>query len=164
MENTTQMEKVRTLQELNDVIPDKQKKEIKREIKEQWLTTNETKDLLEDLLPSYTTIGEQRVKIPITEEDKKILKDTIKISRQEEEQKLEMALNILEAIEEDVEREDERSQRTEERMIVTMADIFENKGRISAQTLRRLQDSDRFCDKTKKLIHCLLYTSPSPRD
>merc|ERR1712018_678137 len=51
METITPMEKVRTLQELNDVIPEKQKKEIKKEIKEQWLSTDETKDLLEELIP-----------------------------------------------------------------------------------------------------------------
>ena len=152
METITPMEKVRTLQELNDVIPEKQKKEIKREIKEQWLSTDETKDLLEELIPSYTTIGDQRIKIPKTEEDKQILKDTIKLSNEEEEQKQEVILNILETIQEDIEREEEISQRTEERMIITMADIFENKGKISAETLRKLQDSDRFCGKTKRLI------------
>ena len=152
METITPMEKVRTLQELNDVIPEKQKKEIKKEIKEQWLSTDETKDLLEELIPSYTTIGDQRIKIPKTEEDKQILKDTIKLSNEEEEQKQEVILNILETIQEDIEREEEISQRTEERMIITMADIFENKGKISAETLRKLQDSDRFCGKTKRLI------------
>lgn len=148
MENTTQMEKVTTLQELNDVIPELQKKEIKREIKEEWLTTDETKNLLEDLIQSCTTIGEHKIKIPVTEEDKKILRDTIKTSREEE-----VILNILEAIQEEAEREEERTQRTEERMIATMADIFENKGRISAKTLGKLQDSDRFCGKIKKLIN-----------
>ena len=152
MGNTTQMEKVTTLQELNDVIPELQKKEIKREIKEEWLATDETKNLLEELIPSYTLIGEHKVKIPVTEEDKTILRDAIKTSNTEEEQKQEVILNILEAIQEEAERGEERTQRTEERMIATMADIFENKGRISAKTLGKLQDSDRFCGKIKKLI------------
>ena len=74
------------------------------------------------------------------------------MSNEEEEQKQKVILNILETIQEDVEREGERSQRTEERMMITMADIFENKGKISAKILGKLQDSDRFCGKTKRLI------------
>ena len=148
----TQEEKVEILKNLDDIIPEKQKRGIKDEIKEKWLTSEETKQLLEEIAPSHTVIGDQKIKVPKTDKDKTMLRDTLTETENEEKEKEQIMLNLLEAIEEDPEKEEERSQRTEERMIATMADIFENKGKIRADTLAKLQDSDSFCRRVKKLI------------
>ena len=47
----------------------------------------------------------------------------------------------------------EQNTRAEERMLVAIADIFENRGQLSINTLEKMQNSDHFCSRIMKLLH-----------
>ena len=63
----------------------------------------------------------------------------------------EIALNIAKLIKDYDEKED-TSNLQEEKMMAAMCDIFENKGKLSSQTLGRFQNSDIFCGRIKNNI------------
>ena len=145
------IERKSALEQLNDNIQQNERESIIKEVKSEVLDTKRGKEILEKIQPSYHMIGELRIK---TQERKESTDQSMSIlqAQKDEEEKEEIIVSVLETIKEDSEREREQSNRANQRMIATMADLFENKGKLTANTLRKLQDSDHFCVKTKEKI------------
>ena len=139
------------LENLNEKIPPKEKDSIIRDVKKEVFDSERGKEILEKIQPSYYKIGELRVKTTERNED---MNQTMSIlqTKKEEEASEEVIVSVLETIDEDNEKEREQSNRTCQRMIATMADLFENKGKVTANTLKKLQESDNFCARTKGRI------------
>ena len=145
------IEKKCSLENLNEVIPPNEKESIIKEVKKEVLDSKKGKEILEKIQPSYHMIGEIKVKTQERNEDTDQQMSILQALKEEKESE-EGIVSVLETINEDSEKEREHSKRTNQRMIATMADLFENKGKMTANTIRKLQDSDHFCARTKKHI------------
>ena len=107
---------------------------------------------LERIKPTKYTIGNQQIRNPEGVDNLIKTEQSIEKAEELETRKDEVAIAALETIFEDKEKEQEHSIRTKERMMITVADLFENKGKLTVNTLVRLQKSDKFCAKTRNLL------------
>ena len=145
-------EKVAVLQDLSLTLPNKELEKIIQKVKKEVLESENGKSKLEKISPSAYKVGDFMIRNPQGTDDLTKTEQSIDKAEEIEIQTKEVTISMLETIHEEKEKENEQSPRTKERMLATMADLFENKGKLTAKTLIRLQKSDHFCAKTRKLL------------
>ena len=145
------IEKKCHLENINQMIPLPEKEKIVKEVKKEVLESKRGAETLEKLQPSYHSIGKLKIKTPERGNPNETT-DIVLQTEEEEKAKKEVILSVLETIREDTEGEKGQTKKQIQRMVATMADLLENKGRVTATTLKKLQDSDQFCAKIKEKI------------
>lgn len=106
--------------------------------------------LVPDIIPLITLENNIQIKLPNNLEMRKACIEELEINKDNEEtiELCHTLVNILENVNnENTEENKEQHQRTQERRMATIADIFQNKGRLSKETLKKLQEGDTFCNK-----------------
>ena len=148
----TEYEKVATLQELSLTIPKREQENIIHNVKKQVLESEDGTKRLERIRPTKYTVGSYQIRNPEGSDDLTKTGKSIESAEKQEDLIKEVAISVLETVFEDKDEENGQSHRTKERMMATVADLFENQGKLTACTLIKLQKSDRFCAKTRKLL------------
>ena len=145
-------EKVAILQDLSNIVPNNQQEQIIKIVKKEVLESEKGMDRLEKISPTAYIVGDKEIRNPEGSGNLMKTEESMDKAEEIENKTKEVAISVLETIFEEKEKENEQSPRTKERMMATFADLFENKGKLTATTLVKLQRSDPFCAKTRKLL------------
>ena len=121
-------------------------------MKKEVLESEKGMDRLEKISPTAYIVGDKEIRNPEGSGNLMKTEESMDKAEEIENKTKEVAISVLETIFEEKEKENEQSPRTKERMMATFADLFENKGKLTATTLVKLQRSDPFCAKTRKLL------------
>ena len=148
----TGLEKVAALNDISLSIPQKKQEEIVKNVKKQVLESEKGKNKLEKINPTSYKVGDKIIRNPEGSQNLTKTEQSMDKAEEAENNAKQVAISVLETIAEEKNKENEHSPRTKERMLATLADLFENKGKLTAETLIKLQKSDNFCARTRKLI------------
>ena len=110
---------------------------------------------LNTIAPDYKTMDHvtgHRITLPRIHDERKIHLRNLEDANNEYICKEEVALNIAKIIKETT-SDQEKDKLQEEKMMTAMCDIFENSGKLSADTFGRFQNSDKFCSRIKNRIY-----------
>ena len=119
----------------------------------QEVQKNQYTMLLDIISPNYKLINQEtniQIKIPQNQMEKEECEQTLQQSTDENLTKESTVINILEIINET--NINEGPKISEEKMMAAISDIFGNRGKLSADTLDKFQNSDTFCGKIKNKL------------